>query len=304
MPSWKDLKPQFGSTLPRSRARRSLGMIDSTSNLAYTSRRQLDPRTTLRVETGVADPDGGRVRVHWALRRDDNQYSTGGDFRPMLPDIDGAILDSGNDHARVRMPKEPGAYRLLFYAHDDAGNAATANMPLLVKGDAGVPFPVYVYHDDLAGMPWAPSGWMGNFKALTLDGKHANNPYSGQRSIRMRYDGEFGWVGVAWQHPPDNWGEQDGGHDLSGAGFLELWARGEFGGERVSFGVGLLGRDATFPDTGKNEIRDILLTPRWERYRVPLRKLDLSSIKTGFVVVIEGQRRPVTVYLDSVRFIR
>ena len=265
---------------------------------------ELDPGARLRVDAGASDPEGGELQVRWALRREDNEYSTGGDFRPMLPDIDGAILAAGNDHARVRMPQEPGAYRLFFQAYDDAGNAATANLPLLVKGKPGVPLPVYVYHDDLEGMPWVPSGWMGNIKALTIDGKYAENPHAGKHAIKLRYDGEFGWVGVAWQHPADNWGEQDGGHDLTGASSLELWARGEFGGERVSFGVGLIGQDAAFPDSGKHELRDIVLKPGWERYRVPLGKIDLSSIKTGFVVVIEGQRRPVTVHLDSIRFIR
>ena len=48
----------------------------------------------------------------------------------------------------------------------------------------------------------------------------------------------------------------------------------------------------------------IQLTREWQRYTVPLKKVDLSSIKTGFVVTLTGRRTPVTIYLDSIRFIR
>jgi len=35
-----------------------------------------------------------------------------------------------------------------------------------------------------------------------------------------------------------------------------------------------------------------------------LKKLDPSSIKTGFVVTLSGQGSPVTIYLDGIRFVR
>ena len=122
---------------------------------------------------------------------------------------------------------------------------------------------------------------------------------------RCAYVGEFGsWVGVAWQHPANNWGDQEGGYDLTGATHLELWARGEYGGERMNIGVGLLGKDKAHPDSGKTSVEDIVLKREWQRYRIPLKKLDLSSIKTGFVVTLSGQRTSVNVYLDSIRFVR
>ena len=265
---------------------------------------RVDPGARLRVTAAIADPEGGPLRARWALRMESNEYATGGDFRPMLPDIEGAILKGDVAGAQVRMPDEPGAYRLFLYAYDDHGNAATANVPLLVKGEVRTQFPVAVYHDSLEGMPWVPSGWMGSIDSLTLDGNHTENPQAGRACIRLRYTGEFGWVGVAWQHPENNWGEQDGGHDLTGATHLELWARGEYGGERVRFGVGLLGKDTTHPDSGMASVDGITLKQEWRRYRIPLKKVDLSSIKTGFVVTLSGQRRPVTVYLDSIRFVR
>ena len=120
----------------------------------------------------------------------------------------------------------------------------------------------------------------------------------------MRYEGKSGWVGVAWQHPPNNWGDHDGGHDVTGATALELWARGEYGGERVSFGVGLLAKDRAYLDSSISKIDGIALTREWKRYEIPLKNKDLSSLKTGFVVTLTGRSSPVTIYLDSIRFIR
>ena len=269
---------------------------------------RVDPGEVVRVRAAIDDPGGRVERVLWALRRESGDYATGGDYRPMLPDIEGAVLEGNRDSVRLRMPEEPGPYRLFLYAWDAAGNAATANVPLLVKGEVRTPMPFYVYHDSFEGMPWVPSGWMGSHGAtelLTLDGDHANNPYKGRACINMRYKGEIGtWVGVAWQHPANNWGDMTGGHDLTGARELELWARGEYGGERFNIGVGLLGSDKPYPDSGKTSVEDIVLTSEWQRYRIPLDKLDLSSLKTGFVVTTTGQQTSVNIYLDNIRFIR
>ena len=274
------------------------------SSLSVDGATQLDPGAEVGVAADVKDPEGGPIRTRWVLRPEAGEFLTGGDFRPDLPAIEGAIVDSGPDGARVRMPEEPGPYRLFLYAWDEAGNAATANTPLLVKGKAVRRFPISVYEDGLQNMPWVPSGWMGGIDFLTLDGDHADDVYEGARSIRVRYEGEFGWAGIAWQHPPNNWGDQEGGFDLTGASELELWARGEYGGERVSFGVGLLEKDKAHPDSGIARIDGIELTREWTRYRIPLKKLDLSSIKTGFVVTLTGRSTPVTIYLDSIRFVR
>ena len=265
---------------------------------------EMDPGDIINARAVVADPEGGLIKVKWFLRPESGDYVTGGDFRANMPDVENAVLDGRLDGARVRMPAEPGAYRLFLYAYDDAGNAATANFPLLVKGEVRTRLPVSVYEDSFEAMPWAPSGWMGSTESLTLDGDFADMPHQGTASIKMRYEGKFGWVGVAWQNPASNWGDLEGGFDLTGATELELWARGEYGGEKISIGVGLLGTETAHPDSGKTKIDNIELTREWQRYSVPLKKIDLSSIKTGFVVTLTGRTTPVTIYLDSIRFIR
>jgi hypothetical protein len=265
---------------------------------------QLEPGDTIDVSTVLADPEGGDLRIEWVLRADSGDYLTGGDYRPAMPDIEGAITEARADGAQVKMPDEPGAYRLFVYAWDEGGKAATANVPLLVKGEVRLrmPFPVYV--DSLDNMPWVPTGWMGNVDDLSLDGANTDNPAMGDAAIKIRYEGRYDWAGVAWQHPANNWGDQDGGFNLEGANALEFLARGAYGGEKVSFGVGLLGKDRAFPDSSKTEIKDVVLSDQWQRFVVPLEGKDLSSIKTGFFISLAGRRKPVTVYLDTIRFIR
>lgn len=265
---------------------------------------KLDPGAMIKASTRVGDRAGDTVTVRWALRPESGDYQTGGDFRRAIPDIEGAVVESAGGDATIRMPDEPGPYRLFAYAYDEAGNAATANIPLLVKGEPRLRLPVVVYDDGFEDMPWVPSGWMGGVDSLTLDGESGDAVSEGSHAIRMRYTGTFGWAGVAWQYPPNNWGEHDGGFDLSGAEFLELRARGEYGGEKVTFGVGLLGNDTAHPDSAIVKTDTIVLTSEWQRYEVPLRGKDLSSLKTGFVVTLQGRQSPVTIYLDGIRFNR
>ena len=191
---------------------------------------RVEPGAEVEVSVALEDPEDDELYVEWVLRAESGDYQTGGDYRPSLPAIEGTVIESRKDGARVRMPDEPGPYRLFVYARDKAGKAATANVPLLVEGDARTRLPFPVYEDRFEHMPWVPSGWMGGVEHLTLDGNHRGNPFEGEACIKLRYEGKYGWAGVAWQHPANNWGDQDGGFDLEGADELELWARGEYGG--------------------------------------------------------------------------
>lgn len=264
----------------------------------------LDPGATFVASTSAGDPDGDEIKVTWVLRPESGDYHTGGDFRQDLPDIEGAVVDPADGTATIRMPDEPGPYRLFAYVYDEAGNAATANIPLRVKGEVRLRLPFAVYEERLDNMPWVPTGWMGNANRLTLDEDYSDNVWEGEHAIRLHFKARNSWASVAWQHPPKNWGEQDGGFDLTGATKLEIWARGERGGEKVNFGVGLIDRKMDYPDSAIVKTRTIELQDEWRRYDLPLNGEDLSSLKTGFVVTLESGRSPVTIYLDSIRFTR
>ena len=272
--------------------------------LALDGTNEVEPGDEFAVTVSVVDGDEDALRAHWAITYDTLENLTGGDFRPDWPEIDSAIVESDLTSATVRAPETPGPYRLFYTVYDDAGGAATANVPLYVKGEAGTPFPFPVYEDGFEGMPWVPSGWMGDTHKLALDGRSREQVYAGDHSIRMRLEGPFGWAGVVWQNPANNWGDQDGGFDLTGATALEFWARGQYGGEKIGFGVGIIEKDKDFPDSAVVKRDGITLTREWTLYRIPLKRADLTQIRSGFFVTLVGRRSPVTIYLDQIRYVR
>ncbi|MCA9227832.1 MAG: hypothetical protein KDA47_19565, partial [Planctomycetales bacterium] len=158
-----------------------------------------------------------------------------------------------------------------------------------------------VVADELETPPFAPSGWMGEHTAVKVDERSTDAPHTGDTCLRVDYARGDGWAGVAWQSPPDDWGDRPGGFDLSGAKRLTFWARGAKGGERVKFGVGLIGNDKPYSDSAKVEI-EVPLTTDWRQYEIDLADRDLTRIKTGFVWVVAGQQQPLRFYLDDVRY--
>lgn len=179
----------------------------------------------------------------------------------------------------------------------------------------GLPFEIYTEKDEW--VPYAPSGWMGDVKGIELDLGWSKQPHSGKTCIRFRYCGQE-WAGIAWQDPPNDWGEDPGGFDLTGARRLVFWARGEEGGEVVDFKIGILHKGprstesgeetglaqkmVLYPDSATASAR-ITLRRMWKKYRIELGGKDLSRIKTGFVWAVKGRVGGcVTFYIDDVRY--
>ena len=258
---------------------------------------------TVQVALDITDAEGADVQVQWLVRGESEDYFTGGDAQVAPFELDGIIVDSSPTAATLVMPGG-GIYRLYLLASDGSGGGAAATVPIKVEGLPGpvqVKLPVAVYADG-ASQPWASSGWMGGFDALTLDPESKVAPHSGPTCLEVLYDAPGMWVGVAWQHPANDWGDQPGGFDLTGAKKLTFWARGKEGGEKVDFGVGLLGSDKKYPDSAKAELKGVKLKQEWKRYSIDLDDQDLTRIKTPFVWTMGGRGRPVTFYLDDIRF--
>ena len=249
------------------------------------------------------DPEDAGLSVTWAVYPEAPEYLTFGEIWWQPLELGGIIVHSSATRAKLLMPGG-GKYRLYAVVSDGAGGAATANIPFLVEGESSISrlqLPVAVYADS-APEPWAPSGWMGDYQALSMDAASRNLPHSGESCLEFRYPPSSNWVGVAWQNPPQNWGDQPGGYDLSGAERLIFWARSEYGGERVDFGVGLANPEAKYPDTVSAELKNVKLSTRWQRYQISLKGQDLSRVRTPFYWSLVGGRRSTILYLDDIRF--
>jgi hypothetical protein len=269
----------------------------------------LKPGEVITAKIVAGDPERDRLRSQWVLRYDSGTVGVGGDFQVEEPAFAKAVSGKGAE-ATVTVPEGGGGYRLFAYVYNDQGGAAVANVPLRVDApiiplpapQAELPFVLYA--DGMKDSPYAPSGYMGNTTAIKMTLDCTDQPHSGDTCLRVDYQAADNWGGVLWQSPPNDWeGEKPGGLNLTGATELEFWARGAEGGEVVDFTLGVLDGEQPYRDSAKAELKAVRLTTEWQKLRIPLDGRDLSRIKTGFGWSLAGQGKPVTFYLDDIRYV-
>jgi len=271
---------------------------------------QVEPGATVRVTLDVTDPENDALTTKWVLSKDPAQYQTGGDAQIAPPTYPEAIVSGDAKGAEIKMPTNGGGYWLYAYVYDGKGGAAMANAPLRVLAPEVTPkidsqkasLPFIVYADDMKGLPYVWSGWMGNHAAIGMDEASSISPNSGARCMKLEYRANDGFGGIVWQSPANDWGDAAGGFNLTGAKKLTFFARGEAGGEAVNFAMGVIGKDKKFPDSGSGELDNVVLTKEWKQYEIDLSGKDLSCIKTGFVWIVNAKGKPVTFYLDDIKY--
>ena len=120
-----------------------------------------------------------------------------------------------------------------------------ATLPLVIYSEAGGTCPTS-----------PPATWATPARSRwTRSG--ATNPHSGKTCLKVDYTASDNWGGVVWQNPANNWGDKAGGWNLTGAKKLTFWARGDKGGEVVTFLFGLIGKDKTYHDTGNGKLDNV-----------------------------------------------
>ena len=167
----------------------------------------------------------------------------------------------------------------------------------------------YVFDDKASrNNHYNPSGFMPNGHCVKFNDQLTEKCQSGKTCIKIDYDvacsrEDQKWAGVYWLNPPNNWGKQKGGFNLTGMQKLTFWAKGEKGGEQIQeFTVGGIAGD--YPDTDKAVIGPVILTSEWKEYTIDLRGKDLSYISGGFAWVTseDVNAEGCTFYLDNIKF--
>ncbi|MFZ2385484.1 MAG: hypothetical protein WBE75_04675 [Candidatus Omnitrophota bacterium] len=198
---------------------------------------------------------------------------------------------------------------------------------LCVLGEKVREFPFYVYSDAESGKNnFFPTGYMGDSSSFKFDPYCREVVYKGKSCIKVTYNLDanqtYGWIGLYWQYPPNNWANIPKAYDLTGAVKLTFWARGEHGGEVISkFQVG--GITGQYRDSGVASIGPVILSKKWKRYTIGLKNID-NPIIVGYedkqcwpfmqplVRVVGGfcwatnlkvnDKKGIVFYLDEIRF--
>ena len=270
---------------------------------------------SVEVKLQTKDLEGDDLNVRWVVTGEADSYVTGGDKQVAPEEIEGAIIEANLTGAKVKLPAESGIYRVYAYVDDGNNGAATANISLRVKGDpkplaepgAKPTLPMVILDEPDAHMAkdgtpfYVPSGFMGSTDAMTVEPDCTADPKFGKHCTKVTYNKSGDWGGVVWQNPENDWGQQPGGFDLTGAKKLTFWAKGKAGGERVKFGVGVIGTDQPYFDTVKIEV-PTTLEKEWKQYTIDLADKDLQRVKSGFFFSLAGQGSSVEFYLDRISY--
>lgn len=182
---------------------------------------------------------------------------------------------------------------------DKTTGAPAASSPPEPARAVQLPFSIYAEAGD--PQTFIPSGWMGDTKFIRIQAGNTVQPQSGKTAMRCEFASPKGWGSVVWQTPTNDWGDKGVGFDMTGAQKVTFWARGEKGGEEVSFKFGLIGKGKKYHDTAKGALESVKLSTEWRWYGIPASG-DLSRIKTGFSWVVFAKGAPVVFYIDDVRW--
>ncbi len=100
---------------------------------ANTNEAVFAPGDTLNLFAQVTDPEGDELEYVFELLAEVpvDQQSEGGDFEKRPDTL--MRLESDLNAVKLPLPSEPGEYRVFVYAFDSQRNAATANIPILIR---------------------------------------------------------------------------------------------------------------------------------------------------------------------------
>ncbi len=79
------------------------------------------------------DPENDPLTYEWVVQAESTDRRIGGDPEAAPPGYPACIVSTAGSRARVRVPDQPGAYRLFVYVRDGQGGGASENVTFLVQ---------------------------------------------------------------------------------------------------------------------------------------------------------------------------
>lgn len=167
-------------------------------------------------------------------------------------------------------------------------------------------FPAYIFSYNPFISYFVASGYMGDVGTIQM--WKITDVYSYKQCLKLTYEpklnkSKLGWIGMAWQWPANNWGNNPkGGYDLSAAKSMFFFAKGDKGDELIEFKVG--GTKGLYGDTEEISTGVIKLNKNWTLYKIDLKDKNLKNIITGFSIILVQNLNinGATFYLDEVYF--
>lgn len=209
----------------------------------------------------------------------------------------------------IKLPAEHGGIKIYAMVNDTFQNVgiATASISVIDKKASErkflvprVELPFSVYKDN-EYLPYVLSAYMGNYKLIDVDLNHAETVKEGSTAIKISFKGENEWYGVGFVDPANDWGDILGGYNISGATTFSFWVKASYQNLKIKVGFGLIESDKPFPDTSK-EIIDVTLSDEWKKYTIKTKRLDLSCIRSGFVLFANGGGMTHQIFIDEIVF--
>jgi hypothetical protein len=113
--------------------------------------------------------------------------------------------------------------------------------------------------------------------------------------------GVVNWAGVVWLAHLDDWGMHPGVRVQQGARRVAFYAKGEKGGERVTFGAGLTPA-GPYEDEFAKELT-VNLSVHWTRYELDLTGLQYDAVVGGFRwSAAQSQTGELSFQVDDIRW--
>jgi hypothetical protein len=213
------------------------------------------------------------------------------------------------DGFEIKLPEENGGIKVYAMVSDTYYNVGIATTSISVIDQAVaerqylVPraeLPFYVYKDN-ENLPYVLSAYMGNYKDMEVDLEQTETVKTGKTAIKITYKAKDNWYGVGFVDPANDWGDILGGYNISGANTFSFWAKASYSNLKVKVGFGLIADDKPFPDSSI-ESTELTLTNDWKKYTIKTKGLDLSCIRTGFVLFSSGDGITHEIFIDDIVF--